>query len=129
MTDQFSCERLDLTHTSPMMPFFLSPVPVAESSAPPSLSGAPPSGVLPPLSDTSSAPPPPQPAPPPAAAAAPAAHVQTPPPALSSPDGVSPIALSWMLCVKQMLLECLIRECRIFKFLLYIHDYINWAQG
>ena len=86
---------------SPIMPFFPSPVLVAESSAPPSLSDAPPSGVRPRLSDPSWAPPPPRRARPPAAAAAQSAHAQTPPPAPSSPDGVSPSALSWTLCRKQ----------------------------
>lgn len=99
-TDQTSCIETH-THISHSASLSLSPVLVAESSAPPSLTDAPSAGVLPPQCDTSWAPPPQQPAPPPAAAAAPAVLVQTPPPAPSSPDGVSPTALSWRLCTTQ----------------------------
>lgn len=51
VTDQISLKLTQHRHIS--HDAFLSPAPVAEFSAPPSLTDAPPSGVLPPLSDTS----------------------------------------------------------------------------
>lgn len=84
----------------------LSPVRVAEFSAPPSLTDARPSDAPPRPSDTSWAPPPRPPAPPPAAAAAPAALARTPPPVMLFPDGASPSVLSLMLCMKWSKSNC-----------------------